>query len=286
MNTISYLSQYAREELKDTYTPEEIRHLCRLIYTDVLQYTNIDIHIKKHDTLDESFVKKFYDIVAHLKGNEPLQYIIGETEFAGLKFRLNPDTLIPRPETAELVNWLTRFPLPTRPTILDVGTGSGCIAVSAASLLPGAEVYAIDISGNALLQAEENARLNKVEVHFAERNILTWEDYVWESYDVIVSNPPYVRECEKEQMQARVLDYEPARALFVPDNDPLIFYRAIAAFGMHHLKPGGLLFFEINEVLGTETAKLLEEQGYTDVVLKKDFYDKERFTVARRPPGH
>lgn len=286
MNTISYLSQYAQEELKDTYTPDEIRHLCRLIYTDVLQFTNIDIHIKKHDTLEESFVKKFYEIITHLKLNEPLQYIIGETEFAGLKFKLNRDTLIPRPETTELVYWLTQHPLPVRPVILDIGTGSGCIAVSVASILPHAEVHAIDISAHALRQAEENARINNTKVHFAERDILQWKDDSWEEYDVIVSNPPYVRESEKDQMDARVLDYEPARALFVPDNNPLIFYQAIAVFGMQRLKPGGLLFFEINEALGSEMRELLEQQGYTDIVLKKDFDDKERFTVARRPPIH
>lgn len=281
MNTIFHLSQYALQELKDSYNENEIRSICRLIYLDVLQYTNIDIHIKKNEVLDESFVNKFYQIVALLKTDVPIQYIIGRTEFAGLTFALNPSTLIPRPETEELVVWICAH-APAQTQILDIGTGSGCIAVSLAHLLPGAQVTGVDISTEALNQARENATTNHAQVEFRQCDILHYETHIWDHYDLIVSNPPYVRECEKQAMHKRVTGFEPHQALFVPDSDPLIFYRRIAEFGRQHLTSGGWLFFEINEALGTETVKLLEQLEYKEVTLKKDIHERERFIKCKK----
>lgn len=282
MNTIRRLSQYALQELKDTYNPQEIQSICRIVFLDVLQYTKIDIHIRKNEILDESFVDKFFEIVRLLKIGHPLQYIIGETEFSGLKFGVNPSTLIPRPETEELV-LLARERLAAGKKVLDIGTGSGCIAIALSAACPEAEVTGIDISPEAVETARANAVRNRVKAEFLIRDILHFETEVWQQYDLIVSNPPYVRESEKQEMQRHVLDHEPHRALFVPDSDPLLFYRRIAEFGCRYLASGGFLYFEINEALGKETAALLENYNYWQVHVVKDLFDKDRFIVAQAP---
>lgn len=282
MNTIRQLSQYALQELKDTYNPQEIQSICRIVFLDVLQYTKIDIHIRKNEILDESFVDKFFEIVRLLKIGHPLQYIIGETEFSGLKFGVNPSTLIPRPETEELV-LLARERLAVGKKVLDIGTGSGCIAIALSAACPEAEVTGIDISPEAVETARANAVRNRVKAEFLIRDILHFETEAWQQYDLIVSNPPYVRESEKQEMQRHVLDHEPHRALFVPDSDPLLFYRRIAEFGCRYLASGGFLYFEINEALGKETAALLENYNYRQVHVVKDLFDKDRFVVAQAP---
>lgn len=280
MNTIRQLSQYALQELKDTYDTYEIRSVCHIIFLDVLQYTNIDIHIRKNELLDESFVNNFFEIIRLLKAGHPIQYIIGETEFAGLKFKLNPSTLIPRPETEELA-LLAKEKLAPGKKVLDIGSGSGCIAIFLAAACREAHVTGIDIAGEAIDIARENAILNGVSVEFRIRDILHFENDEWENYDMIVSNPPYVRDAEKQQMLPRVLDFEPHRALFVPDSDPLLFYRRIAEFGQKFLVPGGYLYFEINETLGEETASLLQISGYRNITIKKDLFEKDRFVSAQ-----
>lgn len=282
MNTIRQLSQYALQELKDTYNPQEIQSICRIVFLDVLQYTKIDIHIRKNEILDESFVDKFFEIVRLLKIGYPLQYIIGETEFSGLKFGVNPSTLIPRPETEELV-LLARERLAAGKKVLDIGTGSGCIAIALSAACPEAEVTGIDISPEAIETARANAVRNRVKAEFLIRDILHFETEAWQQYDLIVSNPPYVRESEKQEMQRHVLDHEPHRALFVPDSDPLLFYRRIAEFGCRYLASGGFLYFEINEALGKETAALLENYNYRQIHVVKDLFDKDRFVVAQAP---
>lgn len=282
MNTIRQLSQYALQELKDTYNPQEIQSICRIVFLDVLQYTKIDIHIRKNEILDESFVDKFFEIVRLLKIGHPLQYIIGETEFSGLKFGVNPSTLIPRPETEELV-LLARERLAAGKKVLDIGTGSGCIAIALSATCPEAEVTGIDISPEAVETARANAVRNRVKAEFLIRDILHFETEAWQQYDLIVSNPPYVRESEKQEMQRHVLDHEPHRALFVPDSDPLLFYRRIAEFGCRYLASGGFLYFEINEALGKETAALLENYNYRQIHVVKDLFDKDRFVVAQAP---
>ena len=282
MNTIHHLSQYALQELKDSYSEHEIECICKIIYMDVLHYTNIDIHLRKNEILDESFINKFIGIVRLLKSGSPIQYILGETEFAGLRFKLSPSTLIPRPETEELVRWVGEWLKPGN-RLLDVGSGSGCIGISLARLCQGAHVTGVDISPEAIELARENAILNGVKAEFLLRDILHPQTSSWDTYDLIVSNPPYIRESEKGTMEAKVLDHEPHQALFVPDEDPLLFYRAIAEFGLTHLHPQGLLFFEINEAFGQETIALLTRYGYRNIELRKDFYGKERMVKSEKP---
>ncbi|WP_065218245.1 MULTISPECIES: peptide chain release factor N(5)-glutamine methyltransferase [Butyricimonas] len=281
MNTMFGLQQYALQELKDTYNEHEIKYLCSHLFCKMLHCTNIEIHLKKHELLDERFVDNFVEVVAELKKDRPVQYVLGETEFLGVDFHLNSDTLIPRPETEELVMWVAESGLKAGERVLDVGTGSGCIIVALGKMVPGLELHGVDVSPEALRQAGENARSNGVEVNFLERDILYHERWDWSDFDVIVSNPPYVRESEKALMHERVLGYEPHRALFVTDEDPLVFYRVIAEFGRLHLKPGGLLFFEINEAFGREMVELLEGMGYREVELRKDIHERDRMVKAK-----
>lgn len=278
-NTIFHLSQYALQVLKDSYPTHEIQSICRIIYMDVLHFTNIDIHLRKNEILDERFINKFYQIIDRLKNGEPLQYIIGETEFSGLRFKVNTSTLIPRPETAELVNWVSEYIRPGM-NILDIGTGSGCIVITLAVRHPSSYFNAVDIDSSTLQIARENAIANHAEVNFLNRDILFYNNYQWPVYDLIVSNPPYIRESEKAMMHPNVLEHEPAKALFVSDMDPLLFYRKIAEFGKLHLQPQGMIFFEINEALGNETLQLLQEQGYRDVEIRQDIHGKDRMIKA------
>lgn len=281
MNTIRQLSQYALQELKDSYPGYEIQCICNIIYQDVFHFTNIDIHLRKNELLEESFINKFYEIIQFLKDGYPIQYIIGETEFAGLKFNVNPSILIPRPETEELVHWAKEEVLPGR-KVIDIGTGSGCIAITLNHLCPGSCVTGIDICEAAIRTARGNAQKNSTQTRFLVRDILQYISYHWETYDIVISNPPYVRDSEKKIMAPRVLEHEPHQALFVPDQDPLLFYRKIAEFGQRYLSSNGHLYFEINEALGYETSKLLEETGYREIELRKDIYGKDRMIKAEK----
>ena len=279
MNTICHLTQYALQELKDSYPASEIRSICRIIYMDVLRFTNIDIHLRKNEILEKSFANKFMEIVALLKSGHPIQYVLGETEFAGLRFEVDASTLIPRPETGELVRWVDGC-LDAGRKVLDIGTGSGCIAVALAHLHPDCRISGVDVSAGAIAVASRNAGRNGVEVEWRTGDILRFEQERWDSYDVLVSNPPYVRESERADMEERVLRFEPSGALFVPDEDPLLFYRRICEFGREHLNRRGLLFFEINEALGAETLQLMERYGYANLELRQDFCGKDRMVKA------
>ncbi len=222
-------------------------------------------------------------ILARLQAMEPVQYIFEECEFYGLPFYVNPSVLIPRPETEELVEWILSGYANRSGNLLDIGTGSGCIAVTLAHFLKSFSVSAVDISAGALATAKKNAERNNCRVRFSQADILkpatVFED---DMFDVIVSNPPYVREQEKKQMSDNVLKYEPHLALFVPDDDPLVFYRAIALFGKKRLKENGKLFLEINEGLGEETVNLLSLLEYREVVLRKDIFGRNRMVRAER----
>jgi len=232
-----------------------------------------------------TFTPQYDDILQRLLRKEPIQYIFGHTEWCGLDLKVTPATLIPRPETAELVESLltfspsrpldptTHYPLPTTPKILDIGTGSGCIAIALKKQHPDWEVWAMDISAEALAVAQENAKRCGVKIHFFQADIFTDEIG---SFDLIVSNPPYVMESEKTDMDSNVLDYEPHTALFVPNEDPLRFYRQIAM-----LKKARYVAFEINQQLGKEMVTLMDSLGYTDIELKKDSYGNERILLAR-----
>ena len=220
------------------------------------------------------------DALELLKQQKPIQYILGETEFYGLPFKVNEATLIPRPETEELVSWVLKYaPENESLNILDIGTGSGCIAVSIAKHLPNAKVFALDISAEALKMAKQNAELNAVDVTFINQDILSVNDSglaIALKFDIVVSNPPYVRNLEKELMQANVLENEPHLALFVEDENPLKFYKAITEFAVKNLNKNGALFFEINEYLGNEMIQLLKRNQFEDIHLKQDMFRKDR----------
>jgi release factor glutamine methyltransferase len=241
--------------------------------------------------MDGNHLKKWNSIVSDLKVNKPIQYIFGETEFYGLRFLVNENTLIPRQETEELVELIiesTNYELRnTKLKVLDIGTGSGCIAISLAKHLPTSEVFAIDVSKEALATAKKNAELNKVAINFILTNILDVIklralEGLDKQFDIIVSNPPYVRNLEKAEIKPNVLEYEPHLALFVDDIDALLFYRKIAELAIKNLNPNGKLYFEINQYLGKETVELVESFGFKNVKLIKDIYGNDRIVFAEK----
>ena len=278
---ISDLKSIFKKTLSELYPSEEIQSFFNILSEKYLNLSRIEIALNRDRRLTETEAEKFQKAILRLQNHEPIQYIIGETEFYGLPFKVNTHTLIPRPETEELVEWiLSEFPPSGARGILDIGTGSGCIAISLAKNLPNAKISALDISEEALKIAEANAKLNKVEVNFFQTDILAAETLP-KQYDVIVSNPPYVRELEKKQMQQNVLKYEPHSALYVKDEDPLLFYRAISRLAKNHLNPGGKLFFEINEYLAYEMTELLKAEGFKNIEIKKDIYGKDRMLKCK-----
>ena len=221
------------------------------------------------------------DAIKRLKENEPLQYILGEAEFCGLRLRVNPSVLIPRPETGELVRLIATENKNSHPCILDIGTGSGCIAIALAKELPQTTVSAWDISEEALIVAKENSIICGTKIDLAQRDILTYTPAEIDKFDIIVSNPPYIKEKEKSLMESNVLDWEPSLALFVPNDNPLLFYRTIAEKAKTMLTPGGQLYFEINREHGTDTCTMLTELGYTNIHLHKDFAGNDRMVSAK-----
>lgn len=263
------------EDLKSIYPKEEIESFFYRLTEEYIGFKRIDIAL---NPMKKVAIRQFESALKQLKEQVPIQYIIGSTEFYSLKFKVNESTLIPRPETEELVSWIIEdISLSEKKQILDIGTGSGCIAISLAKNISKANVYGLDISKNALLIAQENANINNVKVQFLEQDILTSKSVKFtEKFDVIVSNPPYVRILEKEQMSANVLDYEPHLALFVTNEKSLIFYDKIADFAKTNLNPKGKLYFEINQYLGKETVDLLKSKGFENVVLKKDIFENHR----------
>ncbi len=220
--------------------------------------------------------------VDELKLQKPIQYILGETEFFGIRFKVNPSVLIPRPETEELVEWILANDKTGFPCILDIGTGSGCIAIAIANKLPAAKVFAIDISAEAIAIAKENSMNANTSISFTQTDILALpKEFKGSPFDVIVSNPPYVRESEKNMMQPNVLNNEPKTALFVSDSNPLVFYTAIAKVAKANLKPNGWVYCEINEALGKETADVFSKMGFIAIEIKKDINGKDRFIRAK-----
>ena len=270
-------------EITSVYEENEAKSI---VYLLLEHYLNLS----KTDILLDNFVNQpfdFQDIIIRLKAQEPVQYIIGETEFYGRKFKVTPDTLIPRPETEELVQLVvSSWPLAVGSvaqspiSVLDLGTGSGCIAISLACELPNAQVYAYDISEKVLKIAKENANRNNVNVIFEQLDILNFPPSSFLPFSIIVSNPPYVMNAEKSEMEQNVLDYEPHLALFVEDSNPLIFYKAIAEFAFKNLIINGLCIVEINQAFGLETAELFWNQGFRYVEVVKDMFGKDRMVKA------
>ena len=274
--------QYIKQELKGLYHEREILGFIRLILEQVCGLNYSQQIIMRDRILVDSQRNEIRKMVERLKSYEPVQYILGETEFMGIRLLVNKSVLIPRPETEELVQWIVESGLPSSPKILDAGTGSGCIALGLKKHIPSAVVHAFDISDQALETAKRNAHENNLDVLFYKADILNWQDEAGDRYDVIVSNPPYVRELEKKKMEANVLMYEPEDALFVPDNDPLKFYSQIAAIAIKNLNPGGWLFFEINENLGYEMNGLMEQLNFLKIEIRKDLSGKDRMLRCRK----
>ena len=272
---------YIKQTLQGYYPDSELVPMAKLLLTQVFGMSVVELYAGKDTTFSVNERKQLDDILVRLQKLEPIQYIIGTEEFYGLTFEVNKHVLIPRPETGELVDWIIREHKYGRVRILDIGTGSGCIAVSLAKNLEGAEVVSWDVSEKALQVAERNCRRNGVRVTLEQRDVLLASP-AGERFDVIVSNPPYITEAEKQDMEANVLDWEPGLALFVPDDDPLRFYRRIARLGCDLLLPGGKLYFEINQAYGRETAHILEMNQYRDVRVIKDIFGKDRIVTANR----
>ena len=266
------------EGLSSCYPTGEVSALTRIIATELLDIPQMTFFLKDDVTLTSRQETLLDDAITRLQKQEPIQYILGYSDFCGLRFKVTPATLIPRPETSELVEWVASEATGNE-HILDIGTGSGCIAISLANKMPQDNVTAWDISNKALAVATENSKANNCHVTFEQVDILAHQP-TGEQFDIIVSNPPYIKEVEKEQMHSNVLDWEPHTALFVPDNDPLLFYRTIATKGLSLLKSGGKLYFEINRAHGQETVEMLESLGYTDIELRKDFADNDRMIRA------
>jgi len=273
--------QYINTELAGLYPVLEIQGFTRIIFEVVCGWSFTEQAVRKHEKILISDFEKIKSIILRLKNFEPIQYILGETEFYGLKLAVNPFVLIPRPETEELVQWIIKSQLPVNCKILDIGTGSGCIALALKSELKNAEVFGVDISESALEVARQNAITNNLDVDFFQIDILNWEKFEWETFDIIVSNPPYIRESEKKLIHANVINHEPASALFVADSNPLVFYRSIAIFAKKYLPNKGLLFFEINENLSSEMKKMLIDSGFSEIEIRKDINSKNRMVCCR-----
>jgi release factor glutamine methyltransferase len=273
---VSNIIPYFIKQLNGIVQEREIISLAYISIDFLLGYNRSDCIIHSDKDITSEVSDKIKQIIADLKTNKPIQHIIGETEFYELKFKVNEDTLIPRPETEELVKWILQNEFTSG---LDIGTGSGCIAIALRKNI-GAEISAIDVSESALLVAKENAKINEVEINFLLQDIL--KTTTLPKVDVIVSNPPYVLDMEKEIMRDNVLNNEPHLALFVPDNNPLLFYKKIAELAFTSLSKNGLLFFEINERFGKQTVSMLNAIGFVDIELKKDINDKDRMVKATK----
>lgn len=276
-------------ELHNLYPKEEIDSFFYRAIEHFLSLERFVLVVQPNITLTKKEEQPLFEMLSRLKQEEPLQYILGEAHFLDFIFKVNAHTLIPRPETEELVQWIVedRKEDPNQNLkILDIGTGSGCIAIALAKLLPNAEVYGLDIASEALKVAEQNKRLHGVEVKFILGDILNLEshtpDFPKTIFDSIVSNPPYVRESEKVQIHNNVKKYEPATALFVPDDNALVFYQAIAKFSNAFLKKGGILYVEVNQYLGSETKSIFEAENFKDVVIKKDIFGNERMLRCKK----
>jgi len=274
---------YLHQKLDLLYPSEEIGSFSRLLLRKLANMSSVQIYSDKDRNFPADTIEKLVSAIDRLADNEPIQYILGETEFCGHHFGVRPGVLIPRPETEELVDLIAKDNRGKALRILDIGTGSGCIAISLAKALPLSQVSAWDISPEALTIATENAVFNEVFVHFEMTDVLKYESNELQlaSLDIIVSNPPYVRISEAAEMEANVLKHEPHVALFVENEDPLLFYRVISGLAVKMLKPGGSLYFEINSYLGKETLELVKTFPFKDVQLFQDISGKDRMIRAK-----
>lgn len=292
--TYEQLAALVRSELNPTYGEREARAIQRYLFKGIVNMSSAEWLIHYSDQAATYFEDKVVSFIPLLKAHKPVQYLLGKAWFCDLEFEVSPDVLIPRPETEALVRMIVNESDHSKCyRIVDIGTGSGAIAVSLASLLPKSQVTAIDISEPAIEIASQNANKHKVSINFELKDILTYKSVDLESnttdkrnpdikYDIIVSNPPYVKESEKSLMIENVTKYEPHLALFVSDKDPLIFYRSIINYAADHLEVGGTLWFEINEQEGDHLLQLLKVKGYTQAMTFHDFNDKPRYIKASK----
>ena len=283
-NLVKDIRKYYCDQLCSIYDKDEANAMILILFEHYFNIDRVKMALEPDIRLSESEMLKIHFAVKDLLRNKPIQYVTGETEFCDLKFKVNENVLIPRPETAEMISKIVNSQQSTvnnHCSIIDVGTGSGCIAISLAKMILNSNVYALDISEEALKIAKENAFNNNVNVSFIHDDILNLKNNIETKFDIIVSNPPYVRELEKAEMHNNVLGWEPHKALFVSDNDPLIFYRSILEFAKTHLKDNGEVWFEINEYLGKEMSDLCHELGFSNVKIHKDFRDRDRVMSLR-----
>jgi len=273
--TLKQLEKYFIDELIPVYGSDEAAQLFYLTAEHISGLNRSELILKNDFQLDAKTEDAYKNTLSALTEGKPLQHIFEEAWFYGLKFRVNSSVLIPRPETEELVHWILEtasgFPFSH---LLDVGTGTGCIAITLQKKLDSVKAEAMDISSDALMIAKQNAVANEADIAFIQADILGYEGI--ESYDLIVSNPPYITPKERQEMHHNVLGYEPELALFVTEENPLIFYKSIADFAVRHLDARGFLFFEINEYLGKEMIEMLEDKGFANIHLKKDMQGKDR----------
>lgn len=283
-----YLKEYKiqfSKELSKVYDEHEIDSFFYILLEAFHQMKRVDLAINQNMELDAMQLLQWETVLSQLKEQKPIQYILGETEFFGLPFYVNENTLIPRPETEELVDWIIQQSTVkiknSKLKILDIGTGTGCIAISLAKNLPNADVYALDVSGKALEVATKNAKRNNVNITFLNQSILETDD-LEQQFDIIVSNPPYVRNLEKQEIKKNVLDFEPHLALFVEDDDALLFYRKITQLAQKNLSESGMLFFEINQYLSNQMFEMIKTFNFTDIQLRKDLYGNDRMMLIKR----
>lgn len=273
--------QQLRESLSPVIEAGELQAMIRVICEDVFNYDQVDVALRQDHELPDFAPERIAEIIARLKRHEPLQYVVGSARFHGHRFKVTPAVLIPRPETEQLVDLIIDENPDADLKVLDMGTGSGCIAISLARALKFAQVDALDVSRDALAVARENAALLKTPgVRFFESDMLASQPSA--CYDIIVSNPPYICWSERESMDRNVKDFEPGQALFVPDSDPLLYYKAIAHYASQSLEHGGKLYLEINQRFGNEVKHLLESCGLDDVRIIEDSFGHVRFAAARQ----
>ncbi len=282
--TPNFLSGEFLDRLSDSYPPEEIRQFLRLLFEEYLGWSKMQLHLSGGTEIPAGPLPMFYAALSRLQAGEPLQYILGKAWFDGMALKVGPGVLIPRPETEEMCSIIGNDHREIKDevmTVLDIGTGSGCIAIDLKRRFPNARVTAVEVSEIALFMAEENAREQQCDINFVLADVLNMdEDLVTGAYHIIVSNPPYVTGNDRLKMRRNVTEHEPPMALFVPDESPLLFYHAIARFAVTHLGPGGHLYFEINEKYGNEIKTLQENLSLNGVEILKDLNGKERFTRA------
>jgi release factor glutamine methyltransferase len=267
------------KSLDGVYSSREIKSISRILCQDLLSIGDTDYFLKNSINLDYSRNKLFHNALERLKRGEPIQYVVGSVDFCGIQLTVDRRALIPRPETSELVEWILRNNSQDPAKLLDIGTGSGCVAIAISAQRPNWSVTGWDISPQALALAVENNKTNHTSAIFQECNILSNPECS-NLFDLIVSNPPYITGSEKQGMEINVLDWEPELALFVPDNNPLLFYSAIAGFAKKNLRIGGTLYFEINPLFARNLVNFLKTGGFSNIVVKKDISGKERMIKA------